>query len=71
MNAAGIVLLTGYLLNYAFIAYILFFERNESARRFSWLLAISFMPVVGIALYILFSGNFFTRTRRMESYNFV
>lgn len=66
MNAAGIVLLTGYLLNYAFIAYILFFERNESARRFSWLLAISFMPVVGIALYILFSGNFFTRTRRME-----
>ncbi len=65
MNVAGIVLLTGYVLSFSFIAYILFFERNESARRFSWLLAIAFIPVAGIAFYILFSGNFFTRTRRM------
>jgi len=65
MSAAGVVLLTGYVLSFSFIAYILFFERNESARRFSWLLAIAFIPVAGVAFYILFSGNFFTRTRRM------
>ncbi len=65
MNVAGLVLLSGYVLSFSFIAYILFFERNESARRFSWLLAIAFIPVVGVGFYILFSGNFFTRTKRM------
>ncbi len=65
MDFAGVILLSGYILNFSFIVYILFFEHNDSARRFSWLLAIAFLPLAGVILYILLSGNFFTRTRRM------
>lgn len=65
MDFAAFVLLPGYVLNFSFIVYILFFERNDSARRFSWLLAIAFLPLAGVILYILLSGNFFTRTKRM------
>ncbi len=61
----GLFLLSGYILNFIFIFYVLFFEKDDSARRFSWLLAIAFVPVAGILLYVLLSGNFFTRTRRM------
>lgn len=69
MNIAGIILLTGYVLNFTFIIYILFIEHHDSARRFSWLLAITFVPVLGAFLYILLSGNFFTRTKRMMEAN--
>jgi len=65
MGFTGYWLLSAYILNCIFIVYILFFERNDSARRFSWLLAIAFIPILGISLYVLFSGNFFTRPKRM------
>ncbi|ULQ59143.1 PLDc N-terminal domain-containing protein [Brucepastera parasyntrophica] len=65
MNIAGILLIAGYFLNFVFIIFILFFEQGDSARRFSWLMAIAFIPIAGIFLYILFSGNFFTRNKRM------
>jgi cardiolipin synthase A/B len=65
VNLTAIVFVTGYCLNVLFILHILFYERGDSVKRFSWLLAIAFIPVAGAALYILFSGNFFTRTRRM------
>lgn len=48
-----------------FIIFVLFFERQGSARRMAWLLALVFLPVVGMLLYIMFSGHFFTRTKRM------
>jgi len=69
MNITASFLLSAYILNFIFIVYILFFERNDSARRFSWLLAIAFIPIIGISLYVLFSGNFFTRPKRMLKAN--
>lgn len=53
-------------LNFLFIIFVLFFERKEAGRRFAWLLALVFLPVVGMVLYILCSGHFFTSTRKME-----
>ena len=49
-----------------FILFILFFEKQDSGRRFAWILTLSFLPGLGIVLYFLFSGHFFTKTRKME-----
>lgn len=69
MGFYAYLLLAGYFLNFVFIVYILFFEKNDSARRFSWLLAIAFIPILGITLYVLLSGNFFTRPKRLLQAN--
>jgi cardiolipin synthase len=65
MDFGHIVLLAGYVLNFLLIVFILFFEQNTPSTRFAWLLLVSFIPIAGPILYILFSGNFFTRTSRM------
>jgi len=49
-----------------FIGFILFFERKDAGRKFSWMLIIFFLPGVGIFLYFMLSGHFFTKTRKME-----
>lgn len=53
-------------INYIFIVFILFFEKRDSGRRFAWILTLSFLPGLGIVLYFLFSGHFFTKTRKMK-----
>jgi cardiolipin synthase len=53
-------------LNYIVIAYVLFLERKESESRFAWLLALIFLPIFGLFLYVLFSGHFFNKPRRMD-----
>lgn len=65
MTLSHLVLIAGYLLNLVLIVFILFFEEHDANQRISWLLLVSFIPVAGPFLYILFSGNFFTRTKRM------
>lgn len=52
--------------NYLLVVFIIFFEKQSSARRFAWILTLTFFPILGMILYILFSGHFFTKTRRME-----
>lgn len=66
MDFIGIVLFISYFLNFVFIVFILFFEQTDSARRFSWLIAITFIPIAGIVLYMFFSGNFLLRYKRLE-----
>ena len=66
MTFFNIFTLVANTLNLIFIIFVLFFERKESGRRFAWLLALVFLPVVGMILYILCSGHFFTSTRKME-----
>lgn len=66
MTFFNIFTLVANILNIIFIIFVLFFERKESGRRFAWLLALVFLPVVGMVLYILCSGHFFTSTRKME-----
>lgn len=62
-----VLVIIGYILNFLFISFTLFFERKTPARRVAWLLLLSFLPLVGAILYIIFSGHFFTKTRRMET----
>lgn len=50
-----------------FILFILFFERKDAGRKFSWMLIIYFLPGVGIFLYFMLSGHFFTKTRKMDN----
>ena len=66
MDFIGIILFISYFLNFVFIVFILFFEQTDSARRFSWLIAITFIPIGGIVLYMFFSGNFLLRYKRLE-----
>ena len=55
-----------------FIGFVLFFERNESTRRLLWLFVLIALPVIGCILYLLFSGHFFTGTKRMkETYRLI
>lgn len=65
MTLSAAYLLASFLLNAASIAFILFADRSNPARRFTWILAIAFIPGVGVLLYILLSGSFFTRTKRL------
>ena len=53
------------ILNFLFIIFVLFFERKEDSRRWAWVLVLYFLPMVGIALYILLSGHFFTKTKQL------
>ena len=57
------------VIDYAFIFFILFFERKEATRRFAWIMILAFLPGVGIILYVLFSGNFFAGNRSMKEIN--
>ncbi|MDE6350894.1 MAG: PLDc N-terminal domain-containing protein, partial [Treponemataceae bacterium] len=57
------------ILDIGFIGFILFFERNESSRRVLWAFVLLALPVVGCILYLLFSGHFFTGTKRMKETN--
>lgn len=65
MTLYGAILLTGYIVNALMILFLLFFEEHNSTHRFTWILLLGFLPIVGVVCYILFSGNFFTRTKRM------
>lgn len=59
----------GALLNILFVAFVLFFERKDSPKRVLWLVILLFLPVIGMILYVLFSGHFFTGTKKMQQAN--
>lgn len=56
-------------LNLILILFVLFFERKEDSRRFAWLLTLIFLPGIGMCLYILLSGHFFTRSKQLIKIN--
>ena len=58
-----------FAIDLGFVCFVLFFERNESSRRVLWAFVLLALPVVGCILYLLFSGHFFTGTRRMKETN--
>ncbi|MBP5436717.1 MAG: PLDc N-terminal domain-containing protein [Treponema sp.] len=63
---ARIIFYSAQAVNILFVIFVLFFERKESTRRFIWILLLLIFPIGGMVLYILFSGNFFTGTKRMH-----
>lgn len=65
MTIVSIILLAGSALNVIMILFLLFFEDSNSLNRFTWILLLSFMPIVGVVAYFLFSGKLFTRTKKM------
>ena len=69
LNIPALIQLIISLIDYAFIFFILFFERKEATRRFAWIMILAFLPGVGIVLYLLFSGNFFAGSRSMKEIN--
>ncbi|MBQ5490780.1 MAG: cardiolipin synthase [Treponema sp.] len=69
INIPSLIQLIISVIDYAFIFFILFFERKEATRRFAWIMILAFLPGVGIILYVLFSGNFFAGNRSMKEIN--
>ncbi|MBO4385764.1 MAG: PLDc N-terminal domain-containing protein [Treponema sp.] len=63
---ARIIFYSAQAINILFVIFVLFFERKESTRRFVWILLLLIFPIGGMVLYILFSGNFFTGSKRMH-----
>ena len=57
------------VLEAGFIGFVLFFERQESTKRALWMFILLILPVIGCVLYLLFSGHFFTGTKRMKETN--
>lgn len=53
-------------LNLVFLVFVLFFERKEPTSRLAWILILMVLPGIGIFLYIVLSGNFFTSTKKMD-----
>lgn len=62
----NLILLLIQIANILCIIFVLFFERQESMRRFTWILLLAFLPGAGMIFYILFSGHLFAGTRRMH-----
>lgn len=52
--------------NAAVGVFLLFFETDQLSPRLVWLRRVTLLPVVGLVLYVVFSGRFFTRTRRFR-----
>ncbi|MBQ7158145.1 MAG: cardiolipin synthase [Treponema sp.] len=69
MTVFTIIKITYLIIELGFIGFVLFFERNESTRRLLWLFVLIVLPVTGWILYLLFSGHFFTGTKRMKETN--
>ncbi len=57
------LLYMGYLL---FVMLIVFFSNKKPNQRFSWLLALTFLPVVGLALYLLFGSESYWAYQRRK-----
>ncbi len=57
------------ILNIIFILFVVFFERKEDSQRMAWLLALIFLPGIGMLLYILLSGHFFTQKPQLKKIN--
>lgn len=64
-NVISIIITLNYVLTFIFILFNLFIERKAPSHRFAWILVLSFLPFLGVFLYLLLSGHFFTKTRKM------
>lgn len=64
-NIISILITLSYALTIIFILFNMFIERKAPSHRFAWILVLTFLPVLGVFLYLLLSGHFFTKTRKM------
>lgn len=53
----------GYLL---FIMLLIFFSRKKPNQRFSWLLALTFLPVIGLVIYLLLGSESYWEYKRRK-----
>ncbi|MFW6214559.1 MAG: cardiolipin synthase [Alkalispirochaetaceae bacterium] len=53
------------VVNVILIGIIVFFERSDPHKTLSWVLVLVFLPVIGVAGYLFFSGRLYFRERRL------
>lgn len=58
MNFSSIILGLIIFLNFIFALVVVFKERRDAGATWAWLLVLSFIPIAGFMLYLLFAQNF-------------
>ncbi|MGN7356521.1 cardiolipin synthase [Paenibacillus sp. SAF-054] len=58
MNISSIILGLIIFLNFIFALVVVFKERRDAGATWAWLLVLSFIPIAGFMLYLLFAQNF-------------
>ncbi|MCJ8014889.1 cardiolipin synthase [Paenibacillus sp. KQZ6P-2] len=58
MNIASGILGLILFLNFIFVLVVVFKERRDAGATWAWLLVLTFIPIVGFLLYLLFAQNF-------------
>ena len=46
-----------YIINFAFIIAVIFFERKTSTAALAWIMVLAFLPVIGFIFYLIFNQN--------------
>ena len=57
-----------YIINFAFIIAVIFFERKTSTATLAWIMVLAFLPVIGFIFYLVFNQNL-SRTRIDKLYD--
>lgn len=66
MDGFSLALFILRLINFGFIISIIFIERKKPESAIGWILAIVFLPYVGIILYLLLGETFRFKAKRMD-----
>ncbi len=65
MSVEAIILITIFILNFIFLFTMVMAERKQPNTILSWFVVLTFLPVIGFVLYLLFGGGLSLRTRRL------
>lgn len=65
MNTETIILITIFILNFILLFTMIMAERKQPNTILSWFVVLTFLPVIGFVLYLLFGGGLSIRTRRL------
>lgn len=57
MHVTSIILGLIIVLNIVFSMFVVFRERRDAGSTWAWLLVLSFIPILGFILYLLFAQN--------------
>ena len=65
MPVDTIILITIFILNFLLVFTMIMAERKQPNTILSWFVVLTFLPIVGFVLYMLFGGGLSVRTRRL------
>lgn len=65
MSVGAIILIIIFSLNIVFLLTMIFAERKQPNTILSWFVVLTFLPIIGFVLYLLFGGGLSFRTKQL------